>query len=253
MDLSTADIVLLLVAAVTAGWMNAISGGGGLVQLPAVMLVFPHAMTLDAMATNKTAAFTGTSASVATYLREHRPDWRFARQVVLTAFAAAAVAAVLMTRISTDFLRPAVFVVLLGVWLFTVFGRPAHEHEVFDTPNRGRALAVAAVVGFYDGMVGPGTGAFLLIGYVTLVGLSFLGASVLAKITNGASNLASVVVLGVAGYIHWPVAIAMAGANALGGVFGARMALARGSSFVRIVFLLTTGPLILRLGWSLWA
>lgn len=253
MDLSAVEIGLLLLAAVTSGWMNAISGGGGLVQLPALMLVFPHAMTLDAMATNKTAAFTGTSASAATYVREHRPDWAFARQIIYVAFAAAALAALLMTRISTDFLRPAVFVVLLAVWVFTLFGPKVGEREVLETPHRARALLVSAVMGFYDGMVGPGTGAFLLVAYVALVGLSFLGASVLARLTNGASNLASVVVLGIAGYIHWPLALAMAGANAAGGVMGARMALARGSGFVRLVFLLTTGPLIVRLGWTLFA
>lgn len=253
LDLGVGTALFLVVAAFTGGWINAVSGGGGLVQLPAVLLAFPESATLTAIGTNKVAALTGTTATTVTYVRSHQPDWAFARRIMATTFVSAVVAAVLMTRISTDFLRPIVFVVLVAVWLFTMFRHPVGEHEVFETPKQGRALAIAAVVGFYDGMVGPGTGAFLLIGFVALVGLSFLGASVLAKMTNGMSNLASVIVLGALGYVHWWLAAGLALANAAGGVVGARMAIDRGSAFVRLVFLLTTGPLILRFGWSLLA
>lgn len=252
-ELHGGAIALLVIAALCAGWIDAVAGGGGLIQLPALLLVFPHAATLTAMGTNKTSSFIGTSVAVRTYTRAHRPDWSLARRIMLTAGLASGLGSFTATRVSTEFLRPVIIVVLAGVWLFTIVRKPLLDREVFEVARHGSALLIAAVVGFYDGLIGPGTGSFLLIGFVAVVGLSFLGASVAAKLANWSTNLASIVVFASTGHILWWLGLMMGAANALGGWLGARTAIAKGSAFVRIVFLCSTGALLVKLAWSLLA
>ena len=250
-ELHASAVAALLLAALAAGWIDAVAGGGGLIQLPALLLVFPHAATLTAMGTNKTSSFIGTSIAVRTYAQAHRPNWSLAGRIMATAFVCSGLGSFTATRVSTDFLRPVIVVVLAAVWVFTILRRPTAAREVFETERRGTALAISAVVGFYDGLIGPGTGSFLLIGFVALVGMSFLGASVAAKLANWATNLASIVVFATTGHILWWLGLLMGVANAVGGRLGARTAIARGSGFVRIVFLISTGALLLKLVWSL--
>jgi uncharacterized membrane protein YfcA len=203
------------------------------------------------MGTNKTSSIIGTSVAVRTYTRAHTPDWSLARRIMLAAFIASGLGSYTATRVSTEFLRPVIVVVLACVWLYTSVSKRVAEHEVFVTAARGKALLLAAGIGFYDGLIGPGTGSFLLFGYVTFVGLTFLGASVAAKLTNWATNLASILVFGATGHILLWLALCMGTANALGGWLGARTAIAKGSTFVRLVFLCTTGALLVKLAWSL--
>lgn len=250
-ELTATSVALLLAAALFAGWVDAVAGGGGLIQLPALLLVLPHSMTVTAMGTNKTSSFIGTSVAVRTYTRAHKPDWRLARGIMATAFVASGLGSLTATRVSTEFLRPVIVVVLAGVWLFTLLRKPVLDREVFETSHRAKALLIAAVVGYYDGLIGPGTGSFLLIGFVAVVGLSFLGASVAAKLANWSTNLASILVFAATGHILWALGLGMGAANALGGWLGARTAIAKGSAFVRVVFLFSTGALLLRLVWSL--
>ncbi len=244
-------VALLLVAALAAGWIDAVAGGGGLIQLPALLLVFPHSATLMAMGTNKTSSFIGTSVAVRTYTNAHRPDWLLARRIMGVAFLSAGVGTFTATRVSTGFLRPAIVIVLAGVWLFTILRKPVLDREIFEAAHHTNALLIATVVGFYDGLIGPGTGSFLLIGFVSFVGLSFLGASVAAKLANWSTNLASIIVFAATGHILLWLGVSMGVANALGGWLGARAAIAKGSGFVRVVFLFSTGALLLKLGWSL--
>ena len=250
-EISAGAVAFLLVAAFAAGWIDAVSGGGGLIQLPALLLVFPSSATLTAMGTNKTSSIIGTSVAVGTYTRAHRPDWGLARRLMLIAFIASGLGSFTATRVSTELLRPVIFVVLLAVWIYTIVRRPVIDREVYEATHRMRAALIALVIGFYDGLIGPGTGSFLLFGFVAFVGLTFLGASVAAKLVNWATNLASILVFGATGHILVGLALAMGAANAIGGYTGARTAISKGSGFVRLVFLCTTGALLVRLGWSL--
>ena len=219
--------------------------------MPALLLVLPESATLTAMGTNKTSSIIGTSVAVRTYTRAHQPDWALARRIMLTAFAASGLGSFTATRVSTEFLRPVIVVVLAAVWLNTIVSKRVSEHEVFVTSAQGKALLLAAGVGYYDGLIGPGTGTFLLFGFVSWVGLSFLGASVAAKLANWATNLASILVFASTGHIIWALGLGMGAANAVGGWLGARTAIAKGSAFVRLVFLCSTGALLLKLGSSL--
>ena len=250
-DLSLEAIALLVLAAFAAGWIDAVSGGGGLIQLPALLLVFPESATVTAMGTNKTSSIIGTSAAVTTYARAHRPDWPLARRLMALAFVASGCGSYLATRLSTDFLRPVVFGVLLAVWVYTIVRKPVMDREVYEATHRVRAMALAVGIGFYDGLIGPGTGSFLLVALVQLVGLSFLRASATAKFVNWATNLASVIVFASQGAIWWQLGLAMGSANLVGGYFGSRTAIKRGSEFVRKLLLVAVALLIVRLAWSL--
>jgi uncharacterized membrane protein YfcA len=109
------------------------------------------------------------------------------------------------------------------------------------------APLIGLVIGFYDGLIGPGTGMFLLFSLVSFIGTSFLGASAIAKFVNVATNLAALIIFIPGGHIIWAIAALMAPANLIGGYLGARTALDRGSSFVRVVFITMIAALVIRL------
>lgn len=251
-ELSVTTVVLLVVAAFVAGWVDAVVGGGGLIQLPALLLV-PGLAPVQALATNKLASIMGTSTSAFVYYRRVGPDLRTAAPMALAALAGGALGATLASSLPSSVIEPIVLVALVGVAVWTV-ARPTVGRE---TRLRwgGRRHVVAATllgagVGAYDGLVGPGTGTFLVIGLVALLGYGFLEASAHAKIINALTNLGALVVFTIAGAPVWKLGLLMGAGNIAGAYLGARMAVARGSGFVRVVFLVVVGGLILRLGWD---
>ena len=248
-------LLLLIVCAAGAGWIDAVSGGGGLLQLPALLLLAPQASGAQVLGTNKLGSIIGTSAAATTYLRRTRPDVRIAIPMATAAFVGSAIGALLASRIPTSAFRPVVVILLLGAWTWTLL-RPAlgRADEPYPASHRRRTITAIAggfFIGVYDGSFGPGTGSFLLILLVAGIGLSFLHASATAKIVNLGTNLAAVIVFSATGSIVWALGLAMGLGNLVGAVIGARTAIARGSGFVRIVFLVVAGVLILRLGWDL--
>lgn len=254
-DLSVLTIALLLLAALAAGWVDAVTGGGGLLQLPSLLLALPQGSTVQAIATNKLSSILGTSAATATYARSVRLDLRTALPMAVAAMIGAASGALVASRVPSAALRPIIVVALVAVWLYTLL-RPALGQEQ-DLRWAGRpqhyvvAVAAGLGIGFYDGVIGPGTGSFLLIVLVAGLGYSFLHASATAKVVNLATNLAALVVFGLAGAPLWGLGLLMGVFNVGGAILGARMAIRRGSGFVRVVFLAVVGILILRLGWDL--
>ncbi|MBC3764101.1 TSUP family transporter [Quadrisphaera oryzae] len=245
---------LLLLAALAAGWVDAVVGGGGLVQLPALLLV-PGISPVQALATNKLAGFAGTTTSAVTYARRVRVDLRTAVPMALAAGLAAAGGAALAHWVPAGALRPVVLVALVAVAAWTLLRPPPAEAAALRFDGRRHAAAAAALgglVGLYDGALGPGTGSFLVAGLVGL-GYAFLPASAVAKVVNAATNLGALVVFTLAGSVVWGLGLSMAVANVLGGYLGARTAVARGSGFVRVVFLVVVGALVLRLGWQVLA
>jgi uncharacterized membrane protein YfcA len=112
--------------------------------------------------------------------------------------------------------------------------------------------AAAVVIGFYDGLIGPGTGTMLMIFLVAVMGFAFVGASAIAKAVNATTNMASIIVVGLSIGIMWKLGLALGVANLLGGYLGSHLAIKKGSNFIRIFYLIVTGLLILRLGYSLY-
>lgn len=251
LQLSALTLVLLVGAAFLAGWVDAVVGGGGLIQLPALLTALPaDASTGAVLGTNKVASAAGTAVSSWTYVRRITPIAATVLPLVLCALLGSAAGAGLASYLPRPWLSPIVLLALLVVGGYTLLRpRMGLEHA---PRHRGhghvlRAGGIGAGVGVYDGVLGPGTGSFFLIAMVAVLGYGFLEASVHAKLANLTTNIGALLVFGVQGEVWWLLGAVLAVANVLGGYLGARLALRLGSGFVRIVFLVVTGALALRL------
>ncbi len=229
------QLVWLCVAAFTAGFVDSIVGGGGLIQLPAFMLVLPNQPLVNLLATNKLVSMTGTAVSA----------YRFSRQIpyirsiivpaMLGAFLASWTGAYVVTIISNEFLKPLFMILLFLVFLFTIrnrsFGLLSHESELkipFWKP-----LIIGLILGFYDGFFGPGTGSFLIIAFVGILGMTFVQGSAYAKMINLTTNIAAILLFSLKAQFLLKYALPMIVFNIGGALFGVRLALLKGNEFVR--------------------
>jgi uncharacterized membrane protein YfcA len=251
-----ASVVALLVAAVAAGWVDAIVGGGGLLLLPALLLGMPDLPVATALGTNKVTAIAGTSTAAVTYARRTKIDWSVAGPAAAAAVVASGVGAALAGGVPAGAYRPVVIVALVAVALFVTV-RP-QLGVVADPDRRTRARAAVAVVvaggliALYDGMFGPGTGTFLVLAFTALLGVDFLHGSAMAKLINAGTNFGALVVFAVTGHVWWLLGAALAVGNIAGAVLGARMALRRGAGFVRVVLLAVVLAMVAKLGYDQW-
>lgn len=247
-------LIFVVIAAFAAGWIDAVVGGGGLLQLPALLLI-PGIAPVQALATNKLASVFGTATSSITYYRRAKPDIRTALPMAGIALAGSFGGAAVATVLPPAAFKPIIVVALLAVAIFTVF-KPemgaatklrfaGHKHHIM-------AGAAGLVIGFYDGMIGPGTGTFLVIALVALMGYDFLQASAKAKIVNLATNAGALLLFIPHGSVLWLLGGILAVANVAGSYLGSRMAIARGSTFIRVVFLVVVVALIGKLGVDVW-
>lgn len=248
---TTTVLLLLALAALTAGFVDAVVGGGGLVQLPALLLGLPGASPVQVLATNKLASICGTTASSATYYRRIRPDPRVFLPLMALAFVGSALGALVAFLIPRSAFDPIVLVVLVVVGAYVV-ARPefggdtalrftGHRHTL-------AAMLTGLSVGFYDGALGPGTGSFFVFILVGLLGYDFLEASAKARLANWATNLAALCVFVPQGQVLWKIGLLMGAANLVGGYLGARTAVARGSRFVRVFFIVVVSAFVVRIG-----
>jgi uncharacterized membrane protein YfcA len=241
-------IVLLSVAALGAGTVDAIAGGGGLITLPALLAagLSPH----QALATNKGQSMWGSGAALIAFWRAGRVERKQAPVNFSLGFAGSLGGAALVSMIDKDALRPIVIAMLLGAALLLVIRKPVRDQDAPDAKWWIAAL-LALVIGAYDGFFGPGTGTFLIVGFVALCGRSLVHASADAKVVNFASNLAAVAVFANAGFVVWQLALPMALGQLCGGVIGAQLAMRGGERIVRGVVLCVSGALIIKLALDL--
>lgn len=252
-DVSLLTLVFLVIAAFAAGWIDAVVGGGGLLQLPAMLLGLPNASPAQILSTNKISSLCGTTTSAITFGVKVRPDRRTVLPLAILAGVGAAAGALVATRIPMSWFKPIVLVLLVLVAIYTAMKPSLGARTALRFDGRNHYLAAAGVgvlIGFYDGAVGPGTGSFLIFALVGLLGYNFLQASAKAKIANVATNLAAIGVFALSGAPLWGLGLIMGAANMLGGLLGARTAVARGSRFVRVIFLVVVSALILRLAYD---
>ena len=250
-DVSATVLVLLGLAALAAGFVDAVVGGGGLIQLPALLLGLPNASTVQILATNKVAAISGTTVSAATYYRRIRPDPKTFLPLMLFAFAGSAAGALVASQIPREAFEPIVLVALIVVGGYVLFKPQLGEATALRFSGHrhtAAAMGTGLVIGFYDGALGPGTGSFFVITLVGLLGYSFLEASAKARLANWATNLAALCVFVPQGAVLWKVGLVMGVCNLLGGYLGARTAVRRGSSFVRVFFIVVVSAFIVRIG-----
>ena len=253
MEVALSDALLLCLFALLAGALDAIVGGGGLVQLPALLVVLPSTPVVALLGTNKLASVVGTASAAVTYNRRIAVDRRTAVAMGVAAFLGSGAGALVATRVSSDVLEPVVLLALVAVLAYTLRTPALGEVEQLRLragEQRAVALAGGAAIGFYDGFVGPGTGSFLVFLLVGAVGLSFLHASATAKVVNTMTNLAALLLFAAGGHVLWVLGAAMAVSNLLGSQLGTRLALRRGSAWVRRVFVVVVTALVLRLAYD---
>jgi len=248
------DVLLLLaLAALVAGFVDAVVGGGGLVQLPALVIALPGAAPVQLLATNKLSSFAGTTISAATFYRRVRPDPRTFLPLMAFAFGGALAGSLVATLIPRSVFDPIILAVLVLVGAYVWFKPSMGEVtrlRFSDGRHHGLASVIGLVIGFYDGAIGPGTGSFLVFSLVGLLGYGFLEASAKARLANWATNLASLVVFVPLGAVMWKTGLVMAVCNIAGGYVGARVAVSRGARFVRAFFLVIVSAFVIRIGGS---
>jgi len=240
-------------AAVCAGWVDAVVGGGGLIQIPALLLGFPHVAPVQILATNKVSSISGTSVSAGTYYRRVKPDLKTAIPLALLAFAGALIGASLVSHISRAAFDPIILVVLIAVGTYAVLNPTLGALTDLRFSGHRHLLAATGVgllIGIYDGALGPGTGSFFVFALVGLLGYAFVQASAKAKIANVATNLAALVIFIPAGAVMWKVGLLMGLGNLAGGYAGARTAVAQGAGFIRVVLVIVLGAFIVKIGFD---
>ncbi len=250
-DLTIATALFLLAASFFAGFIDSIAGGGGLIQLPALLIGLPKSETAEVLGTNKLSSIFGTSTAAALYRKQIKPDPKVLLAMGLPALLGSAGGAMLASKIPTSSMRPMVLVLLIIVAVYTWFKPDLGKFEnLRHLPKRRVQIAAVAgvVIGFYDGIFGPGTGSFLMLILVASLGYAFITASAIAKVVNVATNVGAIFVFGINGAVIWQIGIIMGVANISGAVFGARLAIKGGSTLVRKVFLIVTVALIVKVG-----
>lgn len=251
--MDTLTLILLCAFAFSAGFVDAIVGGGGLIQTPASLILLPQFPVATVIGSLKIPSFTGTAFATVQYLRKVSINWTMAAVMCLIAFVAAFAGSEVLTMVSNRYMKPVIFVVLIGVAIYTYTKKNFGQHTQKDHSSRREwvyAILVSLCIGFYDGFIGPGAGSFLVLAFITLLGFDFLHASANAKLINLATNLGSISLFLFKGIILWQIAIPMAICNGIGGIVGARLAIAKGNRFIRFFFLLIITATLLRFGYD---
>ena len=245
------ELFIVSLASLLAGFIDSVVGGGGLVLVPALFATFPAAAPATLFGTNKGASVWGTAFASWQYSRRVEMRWAALWPAAGAGFVASFAGAWLVTVVSPEFLRKLLPLVLLAVLIYTLvkkeLGR-THAPRFSGAKEAYVAAAIGAVIGFYDGFFGPGTGSFLVFLLVRLLGYDFLSASAGAKLINTATNIAALVLFVAKGHIWWHFVAAMALANVLGSLLGTRLALKHGAGFVRVVFIAVVSALIFKTG-----
>ena len=253
MDTLTPGLLVLVFAAFFAGAVDAVVGGGGLIQIPALFAVHPGESAATLFGTNKCASIVGTANATRRYARSVVMPWRTILPAALAAFALSYAGAAAVAWLPKDAVRPLILVLLVLAAIYTLKKKEfGEQHRPTHSGRRELlyALLLGGVIGFYDGFFGPGTGSFLIFLFVRFFGFDFLHASASAKVVNVATNLAALLYFVPNGYVLPVLAAVMAAANVAGSQAGTWLALRHGSRFVRRVFLVLVAALIVKFAWD---
>lgn len=250
------DLILLCTAAFAAGLVDAVVGGGGLIQIPALFGILPQAPPATLFGTNKLASIFGTASAALRYSRRIDVPWRAALPAAFSAFVMAYFGAMTVSLLPKEWLRPLVLLLLVVVTAYTYTRKnlgAVDQNRVHGRRDMLLAVFIGGVIGFYDGFFGPGTGSFLVFMFVRFFGLDFLRASASAKIVNATTNLAALLYFGANTYILLVTGLAMAVFNIGGSLVGSHLAILHGAAFVRRVFLGVASVFIVKFAWDTFA
>ena len=245
--------IVITLASLLAGFVDAIVGGGGLILLPALFATFPSAPPATLLGTNKAGSVWGTAMATWQYSRRVQIRWHAMLPAALAGFGGAFAGAWAVTALSPDFLRKLLPLVLVFVLGYTLVKKELGRHHTPRYAGSAEWMAaslIGATIGFYDGFFGPGTGSFFVFLLVRVLGYDFLNASASAKLLNVSTNVAALILFSMKGHVWWHFAAPLAVANVLGSVLGTHMALKHGTGFVRYIFIIVVSVLILKTGYD---
>lgn len=246
-------LVIVAVCAFAGGFIDAVVGGGGLIQIPALLINLPQAPVPTLFGTNKIAALSGTSVAAYQYARRIKFDYVLLAVVSLFAFVASFVGAKIVSYIDVNVLKPVILFVLIAIAVYTFLKKELGSTQSKTLPLTKQIIygsIVGVVVGFYDGFFGPGTGSFFVLGFVVILGFEFVIASAYAKVINCLTNISALIVFIKQGHYILEIALLMSVCNIAGNFLGSRVALSKGNDFVRVIFLVTVSIMILRYGYD---
>lgn len=248
-DIATETVLLLAVAAFVAGFIDSIAGGGGLITVPALLLAgFGPVETLG---TNKLQGLFGSGSATISYASNGLVDIRHQLPSAALACFGAVAGALLATVLPGDWLRIAMPFMLVATALYFAF-----KPDVGDMDRAQRlapflfTLIIVPLIGFYDGLFGPGTGSFFMLAFVSLAGYGILKATAHTKFLNFSSNVGGVVAFAVAGTIFWKVGLLMGLCQFLGARLGATVAMKTGARLIKPLLVITCVALAIRLLFS---
>jgi hypothetical protein len=247
-------ILSLAILAFVAGFIDAVVGGGGLIQIPALLITLPQTPLPTLFGTNKIAALAGTSIAAFQYSR--KIYYNFTLLLVISACAALASfsGAKAISYVDVNVLKPVILVILIAIAIYTFL-----KKDLGALPSKNLALAkkliygslIGAVVGFYDGFFGPGTGSFFVLGFVVVLGFEFVEASAYSKVVNCVTNFSALVVFIRQGNFLLELAILVAVCNITGSLIGSKLAIKKGNGFIRVIFLFIVTLMIFRYGYDI--
>lgn len=255
-DYGFVTIFSLIVLCFAAGFVDAVIGGGGLIQLPAMLINFPATPLPVILGTNKIASLAGTSTAAFQYSRHIQFDYKILFSIAACAGAASFAGARVVSLINVNALKPAILIILILIAIYTFLKKDLGKVKAKHISQRQqiiRGCLMGLAVGFYDGFFGPGTGSFLVLGFVMLLGFEFVEASAYSKLINCFTNLGALVVFISQGKYLLELAILMALCNVAGNLAGSRLALKKGNGFVRIFFLIIVMGMIARYGYDIYS
>ncbi len=247
MTVELGSLGLVLGAALLAGFVDSLVGGGGLIQLPALLTAYPGVVPQTLLGTNTLGSLCGAGSAGLRYAGFVRIPWRRLLPAVLAACAAAAAGAASVGAVPASVFRPLVPVMLIAVLIYVLWHKDlGARHAPIDAAAGRRVLETAgiAAIGFYDGFFGPGTGSFLMLYIIRVCGFDFLHASAAARTINLATNAGALLIFGIHGSVHWGLGLALGACNATGSLLGTRTARRHGVRFVRVAFIVVVIALI---------
>jgi uncharacterized protein len=253
-DYSALTLLTLASLAFIAGFIDAVVGGGGLIQLPALLISLPNSSLPTIFGTNKIAALSGTSIAAYQYAKRIKYNFKLLLFVAFFAFVASNLGAKSLNYINVNTLKPIILVILILIAIYTFIKKDLGSVQTKHIPFKKQLFygsLLGLVVGFYDGFFGPGTGSFLVLGFVVVLGFEFITASAYSKIINCVTNISALIVFIRQGNYLLELAIMMAVCNIIGSILGSRLALKKGNGFIRIIFLVIVSIMILRYSYDI--
>ena len=253
-DYGVLTITTLIVFSFVAGFIDAVVGGGGLIQIPALLIALPKTSLPTIFGTNKIAALAGTSISALQYSKRIKFNYKLLFTIAICAGLASFLGAKVVSYINVNTLKPIILIVLIAIAIYTFLKKDLGSVQTKRLSFERQLIygsLIGLAVGFYDGFFGPGTGSFFVLGFVVILGFEFLQASAYSKIINCMTNITALIVFVRQGNYLLELAIIMSVCNISGSLIGTMLALKKGNTFVRSFFFVIVTLMIMRYGYDI--